>query len=155
MRTARTALLILALTATYASSALAQSTPPNFLVEFEGQFGASAEKFVALAKAMPEESYGWRPMEGVASVASVYMHVARYNYFYPEIALDVHSPMGAAEYDSWEAGVADKGKGRRDLGRVDGACPASRGCHVLEGSREADSGYTGAMSASGRSFSSS
>ena len=110
MRTARTALLILALTATYASSALAQSTPPNFLVEFEGQFGASAEKFVALAKAMPEESYGWRPMEGVASVASVYMHVARYNYFYPEIALDVHSPMGAAEYDSWEAGVADKEK---------------------------------------------
>ena len=108
MRTARTALLILALTVTFASSALAQSTPPNFLVEFEGQFEASAEKFVALAKAMPEASYGWRPMEGVASVASVYMHVARYNYFYPEIALDVHSPMGAAEYDSWEAGVADK-----------------------------------------------
>ena len=41
MRTARTALLILALAATFASSALAQSTPPNFLVEFEGQFEAA------------------------------------------------------------------------------------------------------------------
>jgi uncharacterized damage-inducible protein DinB len=43
------------------------------------------------------------------------MHVARYNYFYPEIALDVHSPMGAAEYDSWEAGVVDKDKAVRIL----------------------------------------
>ena len=102
--------LILALTATYSSNALAQSTPPNFLVEFEGQFNAAADKLVALAKAMPEESYAWSPMEGVASVARVYMHIARYNYFYPEIALDVRSPMGAADYDSWEEGVADKEK---------------------------------------------
>ena len=110
MRTARSALLILALTATWTSSVLAQSSPPNFLVEFEGQFNASAEKFVALAMAMPEESYAWSPMEGVRSVARVYMHIARYNYYYPEIALDVPSPMGAAEYDSWEEGVADKEK---------------------------------------------
>ena len=110
MRTTRSVLLILALTATWTSSVLAQSSPPNFLVEFEGQFNASAEKLVALAMAMPEESYAWSPMEGVRSVARVYMHIARYNYYYPEIALDVPSPMGAAEYDSWEEGVADKEK---------------------------------------------
>ena len=110
MRTARTALLILALTASYTSNVLAQRSPPNFRVEFEGQFNASAEKLVALAMAMPEESYAWSPMEGVRSVARVYMHIARYNYYYPEIALDVRSPMGAAEYDSWEKGVADKEK---------------------------------------------
>ena len=110
MRITRSALLILALTATWTSSVLAQSSPPNFLVEFEGQFNASAEKLVALAMAMPEESYAWSPMEGVRSVARVYMHIARYNYYYPEIALDVPSPMGAAEYDSWEEGVADKEK---------------------------------------------
>ena len=108
MRTARTALLILTLTATHTWNVLAQSSPPNFLVEFEGQFNASAEKLVALAMAMPRESYAWSPMEGVASVVRVYMHIARYNYYYPEIALDVRSPMGAAEYDSWEEGVADK-----------------------------------------------
>ena len=110
MRTTRSVLLILALTATWTSSVLAQSSPPNFLVEFEGQFNASAEKLVALAMAMPEDSYAWSPMEGVRSVARVYMHIARYNYYYPEIALDVPSPMGAAEYDSWEEGVADKEK---------------------------------------------
>ncbi len=110
MRTARSALVILALTVTYTPNALAQSSPPNFRVEFERQFNASAGKLVALAKAMPEESYAWSPMEGVASVVRVYMHIARYNYYYPEIALDVRSPMGAAEYNSWEEGVADKEK---------------------------------------------
>ena len=79
MRTVRTALLILALTASYTSNVLAQRSPPNFRVEFEGQFNASAEKLVALAMAMPEESYAWSPMEGVRSVARVYMHIARYN----------------------------------------------------------------------------
>ena len=110
MRTIRTALLMSAMAAVYASTALAQSSPPDFRVEFEGQFNASAEKLVALAKAMPEETYEWTPMEGVARVARVYMHIARYNYFYPEIALDVQSPMGAAAYDSWEEGVSDKEK---------------------------------------------
>ena len=116
MRTARTAPLILTLAAIltsnvlFTSNVLAQSSPPNFLVEFEGQFNASARKFVALAKAMPDESYAWSPMEGVRSVASVYMHIARYNYYYPEIAMDVPSPMGAAEYNSWEEGVTDKEK---------------------------------------------
>jgi len=110
MRTARTALLILALTATYTSTLLAQSSPPDFLVEFGEHFDTSAEKVVALARAMPEESYTWSPMEGVASVVRVYMHIARYNYYYPDIALGVRSPMGAAEYDSWEVGVVEKEK---------------------------------------------
>jgi uncharacterized damage-inducible protein DinB len=110
MCTARTALLILALTATYTSTLAAQSLPPDFLVEFEEHFNASADKVVALAMAMPEDSYTWSPMEGVASVVRVYMHIARYNYFYPDVALDVPSPMGAAEYDSWEDGVVDKEK---------------------------------------------
>ena len=110
MRTVRPALLILALTATYTPTLLAQSSPPGFLVEFEEHFNASADKLVALAKAMPEETYTWSPMEGVASVARVYMHIARYNYYYPDVALDVGSPMGAAEYDSWEEGVVDKEK---------------------------------------------
>ena len=108
MRIVRTVLLVSALTAIAAPGVFAQSTPPNFLVEFEGQFGASADKLVSLAKAMPESTYEWTPMEGVASVVRVYMHIARYNYYYPEIALGVDSPIGAAEYDSWEEGVTDK-----------------------------------------------
>jgi uncharacterized damage-inducible protein DinB len=76
--------------------------PPDFLEEFDGQFNASARKLVALAEATPEETYDWTPGEGVASVGRVFMHIARYNYYYPEVALGVQSPMGRAEYDTWE-----------------------------------------------------
>jgi uncharacterized damage-inducible protein DinB len=107
MRIIRAVLLVLSFTATTASTVLAQSTPPNFLVEFEEQFNASAEKLVALSKVMPESTYEWTPMEGVASVARVYMHIARYNYAYPE-RMGVDSPMGASVYETWEEGVTDK-----------------------------------------------
>ena len=110
MRNPRAVLMITAFAAlatAAASNLSAQSTPPNFLVEFEEQFNASAEKLVALSKVMPESAYEWTPMEGVASVARVYMHIARYNYAYPE-RMDVDSPMGASIYDTWEEGVTDK-----------------------------------------------
>lgn len=86
----------------------AQGAPPGFLEEFEGQFDDSASKLVALAEAMPEDTYDWRPMEGVASVASVYMHIARYNYMYPDQNLGIPAPMGQEEYARWEEEVADK-----------------------------------------------
>jgi uncharacterized damage-inducible protein DinB len=84
------------------AAATAQSSPPGFLEEFEGQFGASASKLVALAEAMPESAYDWSPGEGVASVARVYMHIARYNYMYPHDNLGRDTPVGPAEYGRWE-----------------------------------------------------
>ncbi len=39
------------------------------------------KKLVALAEAMPQEKYGWRPGDGIRSVSEVYMHVAGGNYF--------------------------------------------------------------------------
>ncbi|MDX1494957.1 MAG: DinB family protein [Longimicrobiales bacterium] len=90
------------------SAALRAQAPPNFLEEFEGQFGASARKLVALARAMPESSYDWSPGEGVASVARVYMHIARYNYMYPHENLSRPSPVDPAEYARWEEEVRDK-----------------------------------------------
>ena len=86
----------------------AQSTPPDFLEEFERQFGASASKLVALAEAMPPEVYAWRPGEGVASVARVYMHIASYNYMYPDQNLGMHSSIGRDEYGRWETDVHEK-----------------------------------------------
>ncbi len=38
------------------------------------------KKIRALAEAIPEEKYGWRPAEGVRSVAQVFAHVAGGNY---------------------------------------------------------------------------
>ena len=34
---------------------------------------------------MPAETFSWQPMEGVATVASAYMHIARYNYQLPHL----------------------------------------------------------------------
>ncbi len=85
----------------------AQSAPPGFLAEIGGQFDASARKLVALAEAMPADTYGWRPMEGVASVAEVYMHIARYNYYYPDVALAVDPPEGM-DYDRLQGVIEDK-----------------------------------------------
>ncbi|MEJ2540238.1 MAG: DinB family protein [Gemmatimonadota bacterium] len=83
----------------------AQSAPPDFRQEFLGQFENSARKLVALAEAMPEETYGWRPMDGVASVVEVYMHIARYNYLYPDQNLGMGAPL---EYAGFEADITEK-----------------------------------------------
>ncbi|MCY4398154.1 MAG: DinB family protein [Gemmatimonadetes bacterium] len=99
------ALLFLA-AALFAAPASAQHTP-DFRAEFEGQFEASARKLVALAEAMPAESYSWQPMEGVASVAKAYMHIARYNYMYPHLNLGVAPPDGM-DYQSLEDAVTGK-----------------------------------------------
>lgn len=37
-------------------------------------------KMLRLAEAIPEDKYGWRPMEGVSSVREVLVHVAATNY---------------------------------------------------------------------------
>ena len=90
------------------STASAQSAPPGFQEEFEGQFDTAARKLVALAEAMPGSAYGWSPGPGVASVAEVFMHIARYNYMYPHEMMGMASPVDPAEYGRWEAEVRDK-----------------------------------------------
>ncbi len=44
------------------------------------------EKMIALAEAIPEAQFDWRPAEGVRSVAEVITHVAADNYFLPTAA---------------------------------------------------------------------
>ncbi len=45
----------------------------------------AGRKMVALAEAMPQEAYGWRPSEGVRSVSEVYMHIVGTNYWFPTV----------------------------------------------------------------------
>ena len=44
------------------------------------------KKLVDLARAVPEEKYGWRPGRGVRSVSEAYMHVASATFFLPTFA---------------------------------------------------------------------
>jgi uncharacterized damage-inducible protein DinB len=73
----------------------AQDTQPAetaFRDEFLGQFAASSRKMTMLSEAMPAETYGWSPGEGVFSVGRVYAHIARYNYLYLTENLGVEAP---------------------------------------------------------------
>lgn len=47
---------------------------------------------MSLADAMPQELYTWSPGEGVMSVARVYMHIARYNFYYLDSSLGIGAP---------------------------------------------------------------
>jgi uncharacterized damage-inducible protein DinB len=57
------------------------------------QLDDAQQKLVALAEAIPQEKYSWRPGEGVRSVSEVYMHVAGANYLIPR-AVGVNPPAG-------------------------------------------------------------
>lgn len=107
------AMLILAAAAVPAVPAHAQGIS-GFGEELRGQFEGSAEKLVALAEAMPSESYSWQPMEGVYTVAAAYMHIARYNYMYPDMYLGVEAPPGV-DYASLEERVTAKDEAVRIL----------------------------------------
>ena len=75
-------------------SATAQSAPTTFRDEFMGQFNYSAERLLSLAEATPQEKFAWRTAEGVMSIEQVYMHIARYNYYYPASSLGIKAPEG-------------------------------------------------------------
>ncbi|MDR8392447.1 DinB family protein [Aliifodinibius sp. S!AR15-10] len=72
-------------------NSIAQETSNNFKEQFLGQFNY-ASRVLELAKAMPAESYDWRPMDGVSSVQEVYTHIARYNFYYPQNSLGIPAP---------------------------------------------------------------
>jgi uncharacterized damage-inducible protein DinB len=107
MKSPRLPALALLVAALAPVGATAQDAPPGPLEEVGRQFEASAGKFVALAEAMPEATYDWRPGEGVASVVEVFMHVAQYNYYYPDVALSVEPPPGL-DYEKLEGVVTAK-----------------------------------------------
>ena len=93
---------------TFSAVEVEAQDPGDFLAEFQGQFGASAQKLVALAEAMPASTYDWSPGEGVASVARVFMHIARYNYMYLHENMGRVSPVHPDEYGRWEDEASDK-----------------------------------------------
>jgi uncharacterized damage-inducible protein DinB len=52
-----------------------------------------SKKMVALAEAIPQEKYSWRPGEGVRSVGEVFTHVASGNFWYMQMA-GIQPPAG-------------------------------------------------------------
>ena len=104
------ATLIAATTLTLATTLLPAPTLAQDAASFRqtwlGEFEASASKLVALAEAMPAESFSWQPMEGVATVAAAYMHIAAYNYLLPR-NIGIAPPTGV-DYPNFERAVTEK-----------------------------------------------
>lgn len=58
-----------------------------FNMQFE-----NASRVVQLAETMPEETYDWRPEEGVRSVGEVYTHIASANIFFLQTVFGIDPP---------------------------------------------------------------
>ena len=77
---------------------------------------AVGQRYVALAQAMPDDTYSWRPGEGVRSVSEVYMHVAAANLGIPASAMGVPLPEGyTQEMLGGAEGITDKAEVVRHL----------------------------------------
>jgi uncharacterized damage-inducible protein DinB len=78
-----------------------QIAPEEVRNDLLNHFNASARKVLTLSEAIPVDLYDWAPGEGVMSVASVYAHIAAYNYKYLNENLGVAPPVDI-DYDKME-----------------------------------------------------
>ena len=81
----RSSLAAAALLLVAAAPAVAQDRPA-LVNDLLRDVGDVKGKLVSLSEAMPEDTYDWRPMEGVRSVADVYKHVVSDNYLLAAVA---------------------------------------------------------------------
>jgi uncharacterized damage-inducible protein DinB len=76
----------------------------GLMADMHGDVRQVQQKIIALAKAMPESTYGWRPT-GARSVGELFMHVAEDNYFIP-VAMGKAAPASTgitADFKSTQA----------------------------------------------------
>ena len=74
--------------------ARAQAVPGGFRGEFLHQFDNSMARVVALAEAVPAETYPRRPGADLMPLAQIFAHIARFNYEYPARAMGIDPPAG-------------------------------------------------------------
>ena len=79
---------------------------PAIVAALVGDVEQVEQKMIALAEAVPEESWGWRPAEGVRSIGEVVMHVAADNYFIPALAGAAAPAETGISGDSYQTAVA-------------------------------------------------
>lgn len=93
--------------ATPAAAAM-EAPKSGFRADFLKQWNTLEKKFVALAEAIPQEKYTWRPTPEVRSVSEVFLHVAGGNYFYLE-GMGVPLP-AVVERKTYEKSTTDRAK---------------------------------------------
>ena len=107
LATAVLAALTVRADAQQAAAAHAAHAPPTGLTkDLLDDIGQVELKFLALASAVPEEKFGWRPGEGVRSVTEVLMHVASDNYLIPAALGFPADPSTGIKGDDFKTAVA-------------------------------------------------
>ena len=76
----RTTFLATLAAAVLVHAPLTAQQQPTLITDLLGDAAQVEEKLVGLADAIPESAYGWRPGEGVRSVAELFKHVISDNY---------------------------------------------------------------------------
>ncbi|MGB5286997.1 MAG: DinB family protein [Ignavibacteriaceae bacterium] len=89
------------------------SDEPAFVKEFVGQMDYVEGQLTQLAEAMPEDSYGWSPGEGVRSVGQIYLHVAFGNYGFVtmsggKVPEDIGYVPDPSKINEWDTQTTDK-----------------------------------------------
>ena len=109
MRSIRSLVPVLLLAVVVSSSVAAQAAPAlpasGFRAEFAGNFNFVGGKIVALAEAIPQDKYTWRPAPGVRSISEVLLHVAQAQYLFGG-NLGLRGPAGMDT--AWEHSTTDK-----------------------------------------------
>ena len=76
---------VIAAAAVIAALPAAAQTRDGVMGELTKDIAQVEKKVLALANAMPETAYAWRPGPGVRSAGEVFQHIAADNYFLPAL----------------------------------------------------------------------
>ena len=60
---------------------LAQTAPEGIWQGYDGEWRHVSSQLLALADAIPQEKFAWRPAPGVRSTSEVFMHIAVANFY--------------------------------------------------------------------------
>jgi uncharacterized damage-inducible protein DinB len=90
------------------ASKSADSTAPSYDMKAQSlqDLDDMHKKFVALAEAIPQEKYTWRPADGVRSISEVFLHISTANYTIPSL-MGVPVPAGI-DPKTYEKSTTDK-----------------------------------------------
>jgi uncharacterized damage-inducible protein DinB len=88
----------------------AQGGATGLAGDIQRDIGVLEQKVVSLAEAMPADKYEWTPMEGVRTVAQVYLHIAASNYFFPTM-VGVTPPKESSITTDYQSTVAFEAAG--------------------------------------------
>jgi uncharacterized damage-inducible protein DinB len=84
---------------------LAAQTREGVMGDLLKDTGDAEKKVLALANAMPETAYAWRPGPGVRSAGEVFQHIASDNYFLP-VLLGLPAPKDTGITKEYNTAVA-------------------------------------------------